>query len=110
MVTLKKDYILIELENGESGYSVVSDYINAYWKFCVDCADDVLIHLETSFDGNLFHSSVEIVELYGTELTYLNDWWEGEKYIKIYGISNVNELTIPQNYFQLYYVKENNNA
>lgn len=106
MVALKNGHLVIELENGQNGYDVVAEYIRAFWEVGSRPHDDVIVHLATSYDGEDFLERNEIVELDGTGLMFLNDWFEGEKYIIIFGISNVCDLQIPDNFNQLYYQME----
>lgn len=70
-------------------------------------------HVHSSFEYNMMeHNRYLMQELYGipchtydlrnevaspislSDVEFLNDWWEGEKYIKLFGIKAVGELDI----------------
>ena len=77
--------ILVTLEDGQSGYDIVGDYIGRYWRHNGDFVDTVVVYLEIydvaspqNFDDILFDY----------------DWWEGEKYIRLKGIKYLRELNI----------------
>lgn len=84
----------ITLVNGQSAYDVVGDCIIKFWEN--NCFCDVLVSVGTSYDGVNYCKSVEIAtpteDLMGVE--FLNDWHEGEKYIKVFGIKSVCDIKI----------------
>lgn len=83
----------IKLEDGQSGYDVVGEYIRRYWDNNV--VDDVIVSLGTSYDGNCYSLLKEVAcpENF-RDIMYLNDWWEGEEFIKLFGIQSICELDI----------------
>lgn len=85
--------ISIELKDGQSGYDVVGDYIRRYWRHNI--SETVIVSIGTSYDGNTYELKNEIASPYNfDDIEYLYDWWEGEKYIKLFGIQSVNEFNI----------------
>lgn len=90
----------IVLKDGQSGYDAVGEYIHRYWEHNI--TDDVVVSIGTSYDGNTYDLRKEIaspspppLKYYdGGDIEFLYDWWEGEKYIKLFGIKTVGELDI----------------
>lgn len=83
----------IILKDGETGYNAVGDYIQRYWEHNI--TDDVIVSLGTSYDGNTYDIRKEVASPIGCNgIEFLYDWWEGEKYIKLFGIKTVEELDI----------------
>ncbi len=86
--------ISVKLDEGKSAYEFVGDYIEKFWKKNYYC--DVVVLIGTSYDGVNYCESVEIAsptnDMMGVE--FLNDWYEGEKYIKIFGIKSVYDVEI----------------
>lgn len=85
--------VYIELDDGQSGYDVITEYIKRYWKHHI--ADAVVFHIGISYDGLYYRHSNQIAEPMGfNDIEFLNDWWEGERYIELYGIQSLDELDI----------------
>lgn len=85
--------INIKLNDGQSGYDVIDKYIKCYWKHNVVGA--VVFRIGTSYDGEDYYLSNQVAEPMGFhDIGYEMDWWEGEKYIKLFGIKSVGELDI----------------
>lgn len=86
--------IFVELDDGKSAYEFVCDCIEKFWENNYYC--DVVVSIATSYDGVNYCKSVEIAsptsDMTGVE--FLNDWYEGEKYIKIFGIKSVCDIEI----------------
>lgn len=83
----------IKLNDGQSGYDVIGDYIRRYWKRNI--YDDVIVFMAVSHDGNKYYTCKEVASPENfDDIMYLNDWWEGEKHIKLFGIQSVDELDI----------------
>lgn len=84
----------IVLKNGRSGYDAVEEYVEKYWK--QNGYATAIVSLETSYDGREYRRENEVVS--PTEdfeaCEFLNDWWEGEEYIRLIGIINVHEIDI----------------
>lgn len=85
--------IYIELKDKQNGYDVVGEYIRRYWEHNI--SDTVIVSMATSYDGNKFELRKEVASLYNyDDIEFLYDWWEGEKYIKLFGIKSIQELDI----------------
>lgn len=83
----------IVLKDGQSGYDAVGEYIHRYWEHNI--TDDVVASIGTSYDGNTYDLLKEVASPVGyNDIEFLHDWWEGEKYIKLFGIKTVGELDI----------------
>lgn len=83
----------IKLNDRQSGYDAIEEYIRRYWSR--NTTDTVICSIGTSYDGLTYDSMNEIAyPTSGSCIEFLNDWWEGEKYIKLFGIKTVDELDI----------------
>ena len=83
----------IELKNGQTGYDIVGEYIRRYWERNI--YDDVIVSMAVSYDGNKYYTCKEIASPENfSDIMYLNDWWEGEKFIKLFGIKAIDEIDI----------------
>jgi len=88
--------IELKLKPNENAYMIVDKLVRKYWE-CVREEDDVVVNVECSYDGQKWHGENQFGELPGygdSEVLWLNDWWEGEPYIRIHGIKNLNELDV----------------
>lgn len=83
----------IILNKGQSGYDVVGEYIIRYWNHNI--TDTVIVSIGTSYDGISYELRNEIAcPMNFDDIEYLYDWWEGERFIKIYGIKGVGEIEV----------------
>lgn len=83
----------IKLNNGQSGYEVIGEYIKRYWEH--NTYTTVIVSIGTSYDGSTYSLMKEVASLMDyDDIEFLNDWWEGEKYIKLFGIKAIDELDI----------------
>ena len=83
----------IKLNDGQSGYDIIGDYIRRYWRNNIYAT--VVVSIGTSYDGQTYDLLKEIASpIDFDDIEYLYDWWEGEKYIKLFGIQSVDELDI----------------
>ena len=75
-----------------NGYEKVANYIERFWKSKYVC--DVVCLIGTSLDGANYCKTVEIAspDENCTGVEFLNDWYEGEPYVKVYGIKCVDEI------------------
>lgn len=78
------------LTDGQTGYDVVSKYIADYW--IKNYYSEVIVSLEISYDGEIFYKFNETAYPNNTGIEFLDDWWEGQKYIKILGIISVDKV------------------
>lgn len=87
--------ISIKLKKGETGYDTVERYIREYWKNHI--YEDVIFNIGTSYDGQNYECRNEIASPYNlNDIEYLNDWWEGEQYITLYGIIGLSEIEVKE--------------
>lgn len=83
----------IVLKDGQSGYDAVGEYIRRYWEHNI--TDDVVVSIGASYDGNTYDLLKEVASPVGyNDIEFLCDWWEGEQYIKLFGIKTIGELDI----------------
>ena len=85
--------IEIKLQDGQSGYDVIGEYIRRYWRNNI--YTDVIVSLARSYDGCTYEPFNEIASPRGfDDVEFLYDWWEGEKYIRLFGIKSVDAFSI----------------
>lgn len=80
---------------GQDAYCIIANYVEKYWEH--NAYEDVVVRLAISCDGKEWKYSNEIVLLDCNKkdwVVFENDWWEGQKYIKLLGIKGVSELNI----------------
>lgn len=83
----------IVLKEGQSGYDVVGEYIRRYWNHNI--TDTVIVSIGTSYDGHTYELHKEVARpINFDDIAFLYDWWEGEKFIKLFGIQTLDELDI----------------
>ena len=83
----------IELKKGQSGYDAVGEYIKRYWDHNI--LDTVIVSIGISHDGVSYELHNEVASpMNFDDIEYLFDWWEGERFIKIYGIKMIGEINI----------------
>ena len=84
--------VVLILKDNENGYSRVEEYVKRYW----DCHgdEDVIVSVEASYDSVEWRCTNEIASPYQRGVEWLNDWWEGEKYIRLHGIQGVDTLDV----------------
>ena len=83
----------IKLENNQSGYDVIGEYLRRYWNR--NFYDTVIVSLATSYNGQKYSLLKEIASPYNyDDIEFLNDWWEGEKYIKLFGIKSIQDVDV----------------
>lgn len=83
----------IKLKDRQSGYDAVGEYIRRYWEHNI--TDTVIVSLATSYDGQKFETRNEVASPYNfDDIEFLYDWWEGEKFIKLFGIQSIEEIKI----------------
>lgn len=89
----------IVLKDGQSGYDVVGEYIHRYWNHNI--IDTIIVSIGTSYDGNAYDLRKEVAFPLGfDDIEFLYDWWEGEKFIKLFGIKAVCELDISEGIYE----------
>lgn len=89
------DSVLITLDDGQTGYDAVARYIHNYWQHNGDFCDTVVVQFEISYNGKDFSTEYDVVyphDYYDVE--FLNDWWEGQKYILLRGIRYLREFNV----------------
>lgn len=86
--------IEIKLSKKQTGYDAVEEYIRRYWEH--HPVDTVVVSLAVSYDGKdySFRPDVATPDCYCNVIEFLNDWWEGEQFIRLYGIQSVSEIKI----------------
>ena len=85
----------IVLKDGETGYDAVGEYILRYWEHNIPAI--VIVSLGASYDENTYDLVKEVAYpagFCGNDIEFVYDWWEGQKYIKLFGIKAVRELDV----------------
>ena len=74
------------------GYDYVANYIKRFWESRYIC--DVVCLIGTSFDGVNYEKTVEIAypDENCTDVEFLNDWYEGEPFVKVFCIKCVDDI------------------
>ena len=83
------------LSDQDTGYSVIENRINRYYKTHIQ--DTVVVSLGISYDGENWEYMNEVaypLDYLNSAIEFLNDWWEGQRYIKLFGIESVSNLKI----------------
>lgn len=83
----------IELKNGQTGYDVVEEYVRRYWKH-KEMTDTVVVSIGISRTGEVYEHINEVVSPCDCDVEFLYDWWEGEKFIRIFGIKSLDGFNI----------------
>lgn len=79
------------LNDKQTGYDVVSEYIKKYWEH--HCTEDVIVSIEISRDGKNYERINEVASPYNMyDVEFLNDWWEGERYVRVNGIQGISGI------------------
>lgn len=83
----------IKLNDGQSGYDVIGEYVRRYWDHNVPGV--VICSIGTSYDGDTYDLHKEVASpIAFDDIEFLYDWWEGERYIKLFGIKTLDEIDI----------------
>lgn len=86
---------MVEIKlNGQDAYSAIAEYIKRYWEH--HGIGVVIISIGLSTDGKEYTLVNDVVEPIdcGDSMEFLDDWWEGEKFIRLFGIKDLSELAI----------------
>ena len=90
---VNKLMINIRLNEGCSGYNAIGEYVKKYWEHNI--TSTVICSIGTSYDGSTYSLHKEVATPSSDcDVEFLSDWWEGERYIKLFGIKTVEELDI----------------
>lgn len=76
----------------QNGYDAVETVIWNYFNH--NPMDDLVIKLGTSYGGGDYNVNNELVLIEDGSITFLNDWWEGQGFIRVYGIQSIPNLDI----------------
>ena len=84
-----------KLKDNENAYDIIDKYIRRYWER-KGHDTNVIVFLATSYNGEEYYEFKELVFMtpFGDEIMYDTDWWEGEKYIRLYGIQAIEDVEI----------------
>lgn len=83
------------LSDQDTGYDVIGERINRYYK--THTQDTVIVSLGISYDGEKWEYMNEVaypLDYLNSAIEFLYDWWEGQRYIKLFGIESVSNLKI----------------
>lgn len=92
---MKQNYIDVTIEEGKTGYEAVAKYIRRFWdneqSFC-----DTIVRLSTSYNNVEWRTfnTLALFDVDEFDIIFDNDWWEGERFIRLYGIVSVDDLDI----------------
>lgn len=73
-------------------YETVANYIRSFWHSKYVC--DVVCLIGTSWDGVNYCKTVEVAfpDENMIDVVFLNDWYEGEPFVRIFGIKCVDDI------------------
>ena len=80
----------IKLNEEQNGYDVISEYIKKFWKHHPE--NTVVVSFSISSDGVDYTPLSEVTYPYWNGIEFLNDWWEGEEYIHLFGIIDIMDI------------------
>ncbi len=88
----------INLKEGQSAYEVIEEYIKRYWSKYGYNTGPVIVSVGVSNDGKSYELHNEVADAMDcgidSDIIFLYDWWEGQRYIKLFGIKAVSELEV----------------
>lgn len=88
MTIIMPDYIELNIKDSDqSGYDAVGALIWNYYGY--NPMDDLVIRIGISYNGKDYDIQNELVLTENGSFEFLNDWWEGQKFIRVYGIQSV---------------------
>lgn len=90
---MSAETVNIKLKDGQNAYDIVGEYIMRYWEYNIYTT--VIVSVGLSYDGVNYSLYKEVA--YPDEagdIEYLNDWHEGERFIKLFGIEAVDKLDV----------------
>ncbi len=94
-----RNMVDIKLNHGQTGYDAVEEYVKRYWKY--NGTDIVVFSIGVSYDGRNYNLMKELASPCDTgDVEFFYDWWEGEKYIKLFGIKAINKFNIVGGIYQ----------
>ena len=83
----------IKLNDRQSGYDVIGEYIRRYWEH--NTYTTVIVSIGTSYDGQDYILLKEVASpIDFDDIEFLYDWWEGEKYIRLFGIKAIDAFNV----------------
>lgn len=85
----------IKLSVGLSGYNVIAEYIRQFWERNGNLVETVMFSIGTSYDGHSYTTHNEIANpINGDDIEFLNDWWEGERYLRLGEIRSIDSFDV----------------
>lgn len=90
----RHNVVTIELKDRQTGYGVIGEYVRRYWKH--NSYEDVVVCIAVSYNGRAYdmYNAVATASCDFDDVEFLTDWWEGEKFIKLYAIEAISELKL----------------
>ena len=84
----------IKLKKDEVAYEIVLNLVTEKLKifYGSPAVLDTLVYLGTSYDGREYNYSVEFLAAENGDYTWLDDWYEGQKYIDVVWVLPIEEL------------------
>lgn len=91
---MEKDYIDVTIEEGKTAYEAVGKYIYRFWDR--EAYDDVIVRLGISNNNAEWRTFNAFVSFDANDFEGLfeYDWWEGERFIRLYGIVPLYEIEV----------------
>lgn len=92
---MNEKYIDVMIEEGKTAYEAVRRYICRFWdneqSFC-----DMIVRLSTSYNNVEWRTfnTLALFDVDNFDVIFENDWWEGERFIRLYGIISVDDINV----------------
>lgn len=88
--------IEIKLKGKQDGYLFIEEYIKRYWAQ-ESSMTPVIVSMAISYDGKDYLNLKELaypLSWHTDDIEFLNDWWEGERFIRLLGIKSIDDVDV----------------
>ena len=86
--------IEFELTEKQTGYEVIKDYFIRRFDLNLGTYEQYLVALELSYDNVRWTRVTDRVQIDSMYFEWGIDWYEGEKYIRLLGVKNIEDIDI----------------
>lgn len=86
--------VSFKLKENQTGYEVIEDYFVKRFNFHLGTYEQYLVALELSYDNVYWRSVTDILQTDSMCFDWGIDWYEGEKYIRLLGVKNIEDIDI----------------
>lgn len=92
---MNKKYIDVTIEEGKTAYEAVAKYIRRFWDN-EQSFYGMIVRLSTSYNNVEWRTfnTLALFDIDEFDIVFENDWWEGERFIRLYGIVSVDDVDV----------------